>query len=95
MSGKLSDRLAALADTRPRGSAPVTVRLRADLSAGEVRGAVRELGLRIDGAEYLSISGTVHGQLSLGTLGDVAALPEVEWVDLERSAAVEELIDPR
>lgn len=95
MDGKLSDRLRTMLDQDGGRTAPVKVRLRADLSAKRLKEAVREIGSRVSGAEYLSISGTLHGQIPLHAVASVSSLPEVEWIDLEKEVPIEELIDPR
>ena len=94
MDSKMSDRLRAMVRQARAKAAPVKVRLRAGLSGRQLTGAVRELRSRLGGAEYLSISGTVHGTLPLDAAETVAGLPEVEWVDVEPEVPIEELIDP-
>jgi hypothetical protein len=94
MAGKMSDRLQAMVDEDAERTAPVKVRLRAGLIGKELKNAVREIESRIEGAEYLSISGTVHGQLPLNSVESVSELPEVEWIDVEKEVPIEELIDP-
>jgi hypothetical protein len=94
MRNKLSDRLQALVNQDSERTAPVQVRLRADLSGKKVKNAVRKIESQITGAEYLSISGTVHGQIPLSEVARVSDLPEVEWIDLEKEVPIEELIDP-
>jgi hypothetical protein len=95
MAGKLSDRLQALVDRDSEGTAPVKVRLRAGLSGRQLKNAVRKIESRLDGAEYLSISGTVHGEIPLRAVASVSAFQEVEWMDVEKEVPIEELIDPR
>ncbi|MCI0458950.1 MAG: hypothetical protein L0Z62_18485 [Gemmataceae bacterium] len=94
MANKLSDRPQAMIDQNGERIAPVKVRLRADLRGQKLKNAVRKIESRIDGAEYLSISGTVHGQIPLKAVASVSALPEVEWIDVEKEVPIEELIDP-
>lgn len=94
MAEKISDRLRALVNGDERRSAPVVVRLSADLSGNALKSAVHDLTTRIDGAEYLSISGTVHGQVPLNDVPQVSELPGVEWIDLEKEVPIDELIDP-
>jgi hypothetical protein len=95
MAGKLSDRLQAMVNQDSERTASVKVRLRTDLSGKKLKNAVRKIESRIDGAEYLSISGTVHGQIPLKKVVSVSDLPEVEWIDVEKEVPIEELIDPR
>ncbi len=95
MPSKLSDRLQALLNTDSERTAPVMVLLRADLSGTKLKNAVRKIESHLDGAEHLSISGTVHGQMPLREVARVSKLPEVEWIDVEKEAPIEELIDPR
>jgi hypothetical protein len=71
------------------------VRLRGGLSGKKLQSAVRKIESRMQGAEYLSISGTVHGQIPLNVVASVSDLPEVEWIDVEKEVPIEELIDPR
>jgi hypothetical protein len=95
MAGKLSDRLQAMVNQDSARTAPVKVRLRADLSGKRLKNAVRKIESHIAGAEYLSISGTVHGKIPLKAVAGVSDLPEVEWIDVEKEVPIEELIDPR
>jgi len=76
-------------------TAPVKVRLRADLSGKKLKNAVRKVESRINRAEYLSISGTVHGEVPLNAVARVSDLPEVESIDVEVEVPIEELIDSR
>jgi hypothetical protein len=94
MDSKMSDRLQAMVRQAGAKTAPVKVRLRAGLSGKKLTGAVKKLQSRLGGAEYLAISGTVHGTLPLDTAETVAGLPEVEWMDVEPEVPIEELIDP-
>jgi hypothetical protein len=94
MSGKLSDRLEAMVNQGSERTAPVQVRLRAGLNGRERTNVVRKLKSRIGGAEYLKISGTVHGRIPLDAVASVSELPEVEWIDVEKPVPIEELIDP-
>jgi hypothetical protein len=95
MASKLSDRLQALVKQDNEQTAPVMVLLRADLTGMKLKNAVRKIESHLDGAEYLSISGTVHGQMPLREVARVSKLPEVEWIDVEKEAPIEELIDRR
>jgi hypothetical protein len=94
MSGKLSERLEEMVSRGGERTAPVKVRLRAGLSEKQVKNAVRKLASRLGGAEYLSISGTVHGRMALDAAASVSGLPEVEWIDVEKEVPLEDLIDP-
>jgi len=92
---KLSDRLQTLVNQDSERTAPVKVRLQADLSGKKLKSAVRKIESHIIGAEYLSISGTVHGQMPLSAVARLSALPEVEWIDVEKEVPMKDLIDPR
>ena len=94
MASKLSDRLQDLVNQDSERTASVQVRLRADLNGKKLKNAVRKIESHIAGAEYLSISGTVHGRMPLSAVARVSDLPEVEWIDLEKEVPIEELIDP-
>jgi hypothetical protein len=94
MMSKLSERLEAMVHQDGEQTAPVQVRLRAGLNNRERTNVVRKLQTRIPGAEYLKISGTVHGQVRLNAVERVSELPEVEWIDVEKEVPIEELIDP-
>jgi hypothetical protein len=74
--------------------APVQARLRADLKGKELKNAVGKIESYLDGAEYLPISGTVHGHIPLSAVASLSDLPEVEWIDVETEVPSEELIDP-
>jgi hypothetical protein len=94
MDSKMSDRLQAMVRQAPAATAPVKVRLRAGLSGKKLTNAVRKVRSRLGGAEYLSISGTVHGTLPLAAAATVSELPEVESIDVEQAVPIEDLIDP-
>jgi len=95
MASKLSDRLQALLNQHSEQTTPVKVRLQADLSGRTLKNVVRKIALRLTGAEYLSISGTIHGHIPLNAVAQVSQLPEVEWIDIEKEVPIDELIDPR
>ena len=90
---KVSDRLEQLTG-RGEKSAPVTIRLAAGLPRKKLDRTVRAVQSRLLGAEYLAVSGTVHGTLPLADVAAVSDLPEVEWIDVEPTATTAELIDP-
>ena len=62
MLDKVSDRLEALVRGAGAGIAPVKVRLRAGLNPQTLKTAVQKIKSHLGGAEYLSISGTVHAR---------------------------------
>ena len=95
MASKVSGRLQALVNEDSTRIAPVKVRLRADLRGKKLENAVRKIECHLGGAEYLPISGTVHGQMPLKAVANLSDLPEVEWIDVEKEVTIEELIDPR
>jgi hypothetical protein len=94
MASKMSDRLQALINEDSARTAPVKVRLRAELSGKKLKNAVRKIESCIAEAEYLPISGTVHGLIPLAAVAEVSELPEVEWIDVEKAVPIEKLIDP-
>jgi hypothetical protein len=95
IASNLSDRLQALVDRDGKRIAPVKVRLRADLSETTRASAVQRIKSLMTRAEYLSISGTVHGQMPMNAIALVSDLPEVEWIDVEQEVPIEELLDTR
>jgi hypothetical protein len=94
MAGKISDRLASLADRAPKHTrVSIQVLLARNIDAKQLATTLNSLKQEIDAAEYVSISGTVHGRAPLERVPIIQAMPSVEWIDLESHAALEELID--
>ncbi len=91
---KLSERLLNLIESASAKVAPIKVRLKAGLSPQQLKSAVKKVESALNKPEYLSISGTVHGNISLGQLAKVSAMPEVEYIDVEKEVPINELIDP-
>jgi hypothetical protein len=94
MSDKLSDHLQDLLQNGSVRTVPVTVLLHADLTGKRLKNAVQKIESQMEDAEYLDISGTVHGQMRLSGVKNLSELPEVESIDVERDAPISELIDP-
>lgn len=97
MFRKMSPRLQALV-TRDDGAselplAAVKVRLRSGLDVREVSATLNQLERWIPRAEYVPISGTVHGSIRLRDAENLENLAAVESIDLENSVPVGLLID--
>ena len=97
MSPKMSSRLQALVNRSgvPSDVSPaaVKVRLRAGLRGAEVSATLRRLATWVGAADYVPISGTVHGRIRLTDAEQLAELAEVESIDLETSVPIEALLD--
>ena len=54
---------------------------------------VRQLCTSQEDLEFIPISGTLHCELPLSKIAELAKMPLVEWVDLEKQRPLEELLD--
>lgn len=56
---------------------------------------VRNLSTNQESVEFIPISGTLHCEVPLSRLQELEAMPQVEWIDLEKERPVAELLDSK
>ena len=96
MPNKVSARLSSLLATGgPNEEQLLHILLKRDLKPREVQATLNRLSQYTDGQapEFLARSHMAFGRIPLARVPQVAAMPEVEWLDVDREAPLENLLD--
>jgi hypothetical protein len=75
---------------------PLNISIRRDISSKARDTSIKQVGdlcTQKQNLEFIPVSGTVHCELPVARLNELAALPEVEWIDIEKEVPIEQLLD--
>ena len=91
---KLTDRLRLLLQQGGADVITIKIRLKSTPDSERLQKAIDTVCSRLTNAEYIGISGTIHGTVKATRVSALTNIAEVESIDVERTVPVTELMDP-